>query len=398
MELINTQLAKFSSRRAQQAGTTQGTSAAGTVSSNPFDAIIQAMVAEMLTGNSGNTTGTAALTDTGTDSSLWENNALLAGGSAMLNSQPNALLSLLMGSAGTTQGTSAAESSNGAAMQASLINALANASGTPAVSALLQNLTGSSANTQSNPYASLLGTTAQNGSFDSLKAESALTAIPVLEASLTTSANQNGISLDGYQNYAQIFQNIRQQLKDNEKTAAAVQPVSADSLQQSVNGANVEALIAQKSEAAQDSTLLSQISQGVKEHISLGDSEFTIKLKPESLGEISIKLVKAGEKMTLEIVTANAHTARLINSDLAALQDAVKPMQVEVHEAMTSHSGENSAQQWNSFNGQQYSGGQHSSGRSSQSSFSLYPSDTLTETETETPQLTDPNSTLSLYV
>lgn len=101
--------------------------------------------------------------------------------------------------------------------------------------------------------------------------------------------------------------------------------------------------------------LAQQIDAGVKENLALGKNEFTMKLKPEALGEITVKLVEKAGKAVLTITTASPQTAKLINNDLAALREAVKPMAVEVHEAVSQP--DNSAQaQMQQFNmsGQQF--------------------------------------------
>ncbi|NLL46843.1 MAG: hypothetical protein GX250_08605 [Clostridiales bacterium] len=85
----------------------------------------------------------------------------------------------------------------------------------------------------------------------------------------------------------------------------------------------------------QDYALSKQISTGISERLKEGKSEFTIKLRPEKLGEITVKLIEESGKMTLRIETVRSETARLINNDLSALREAVRPMQVEVHEAVT---------------------------------------------------------------
>lgn len=115
----------------------------------------------------------------------------------------------------------------------------------------------------------------------------------------------------------------------------------------------------------QDYALSEQISTGISERLREGKSEFTIKLKPENLGEITIKLIEESGKMTLRIEALRSETARLINNDLSALREAVRPMQVEVHEAVTPspdssplsfHQFSSGGQQQFSNNQQQYWG------------------------------------------
>ena len=108
-----------------------------------------------------------------------------------------------------------------------------------------------------------------------------------------------------------------------------------------------------------DSKVLDQITDGIKQNISLGKSEFVIKLKPETLGEITVKLVEEAGKTTLTITTAKAATAKLINNDLGALRDAVAPMKVSVQDAVvsTNETANGSMQQFN-MSGQQFAGQQ----------------------------------------
>ncbi len=107
-----------------------------------------------------------------------------------------------------------------------------------------------------------------------------------------------------------------------------------------------------------------QIATDVSKNLTLGKNEFTIKLKPESLGEITVKLSEENGKTTLSITTASANTAKLINDDLNDLKAAVSQMNVHVNEAVakTSDTQQGSMQQFSmagqQSNGQQYSGGQ----------------------------------------
>jgi hypothetical protein len=77
-----------------------------------------------------------------------------------------------------------------------------------------------------------------------------------------------------------------------------------------------------------------QIFLGLSQNVKAGRGEFVIKLMPEGLGEITVRLLAKEGRTTLRIITASAETARLINNDLAALQNALKPIRVEVHQAV----------------------------------------------------------------
>lgn len=116
---------------------------------------------------------------------------------------------------------------------------------------------------------------------------------------------------------------------------------------------------------AADAQVLDQIAAGIKQNISAGKSEFVVKLKPEALGEITVKLVEEAGKTTLSITTAKALTAKLINDDLDALREAVAPMKIEVRHAVASanETAGGSMQQFNmagqQFAGEQFSGSQN---------------------------------------
>ena len=74
-----------------------------------------------------------------------------------------------------------------------------------------------------------------------------------------------------------------------------------------------------------------QVAKGVAENLLRGRSEFTVKLRPEGLGEILVKLVSddAG-KTILSMVASSQRTADLLNKDLAALQSQLGNHNVEI--------------------------------------------------------------------
>ncbi len=75
-----------------------------------------------------------------------------------------------------------------------------------------------------------------------------------------------------------------------------------------------------------------QITDGVKANLNLEKNEFTVKLNPESLGEVTIKLAEEGGKMVVNITAATESTAKLLNSDLTALRDSLGTLNLEIRE------------------------------------------------------------------
>lgn len=134
--------------------------------------------------------------------------------------------------------------------------------------------------------------------------------------------------------------------------------IDVDKLQNDLVKADTAPLFERRLEAVgnlDNTKVQEQITDAVKQNISLDKSDFTIKLKPENLGEIVVKLVEEEGKTTLTITTASMHTAKLINSEIDALRQAVAPMNVEVRHAVvsTNETASGTMQQFN-MTGQQF--------------------------------------------
>ena len=85
-----------------------------------------------------------------------------------------------------------------------------------------------------------------------------------------------------------------------------------------------------------DFNIAEQITDGIKANINLEKSEFTVKLNPEELGDLTLKLIEENGKMVLDITAASEKTARMLNGDIAALRDSVGSMNIEVREVTVS--------------------------------------------------------------
>ncbi|NLH00552.1 MAG: flagellar hook-length control protein FliK [Clostridiales bacterium] len=145
--------------------------------------------------------------------------------------------------------------------------------------------------------------------------------------------------------------------------------IDVDSLQNEISKSRIlrplEFAVKSEAKTSAPEQLSEQIKTGIKQNLSIGKSEFTIRLKPEALGEITVKIVEEAGKATLSITAASARTARLINSDIAALREAVAPMNVHVNEAvMRSNAAPESGMQQFFMAGQQFAGQQFAGQRS----------------------------------
>lgn len=157
-------------------------------------------------------------------------------------------------------------------------------------------------------------------------------------------------------------QTVRRQLAAQPRPAGAQsQQPDVDALQSQVEAGRATAAqfaLSKQEAAPQSPPLAAQLGRAVNEQVAAGTREFVLKLEPESLGEITVKLVEKAGKTTLQLTAASAQTTRLLNSELPALREALKPMQVEVREAVaqTHASQEHGAAAGFDMAGQQFAG------------------------------------------
>lgn len=179
-------------------------------------------------------------------------------------------------------------------------------------------------------------------------------------ASTATDDDADGDLLSRQQSYSQSIAKAKELLTKSAKDSD--QAESVDKLQSSLSASKTATPFELRMQAAAKTESISvaqQIETGLEKNLALGKNEFTIKLKPESLGEITVKLTEEAGKATLTITTASAATAKLLNSDLDALKAAVAPLNVRVNEAVTQTApAQQSGGQPFDMSGQQFAGQQ----------------------------------------
>lgn len=114
-------------------------------------------------------------------------------------------------------------------------------------------------------------------------------------------------------------------------------PVDAEALQQTADAFRGKMTAQVKGESTflrQEVNPENQIREQVFEHLSKGDREFVMKLKPESLGEIVVKMQEKDGKLSLSILTASTQTAKLLNESSETLKAALRPIQAEIKEIL----------------------------------------------------------------
>lgn len=154
---------------------------------------------------------------------------------------------------------------------------------------------------------------------------------------------------------------VKQQAQQKQQDSSEAEPLDVDALQMHANAqrpqleGQVKMQQVQADSNEQPVDLAKQISEKMLLHLEKGEREFTMKLNPESLGEITVKLLQKDGKMTLSIAAANETTVKLLNGEMEALRMAVRPMQVEVRQAVVQTQdadGQNMQQQMDMSSGQ----------------------------------------------
>lgn len=137
----------------------------------------------------------------------------------------------------------------------------------------------------------------------------------------------------------QLFEQVRARQNKGEGEPET-QPLDIDALQAQADAQRpqVETQIrmqpVQEPKEEQSENISRQVTSQIQQNLERGSNEFTIRLKPKELGEVVVRLVEKEGKMTLQISAASEQTVKLLNGDLAALREAVRPMQVEVRDAV----------------------------------------------------------------
>ena len=75
-----------------------------------------------------------------------------------------------------------------------------------------------------------------------------------------------------------------------------------------------------------------QIRSGIEQGIAKQLNDFTIRLKPEGLGEILVHMASSGGKISLSIGVSNLETQKLLSGEMMHLKETLQPLNAEVQE------------------------------------------------------------------
>lgn len=122
-------------------------------------------------------------------------------------------------------------------------------------------------------------------------------------------------------------------------------PLDVEALQAAVDSRQyVPEAVSARQETPDVREIAEQLKTGILDNLRRGKNEFVVKLRPEGLGEITVKLTEAKNEVSLRIVTSSAAVGRMIADDVNALQNALRPLRAQVQEIVTvPAAGENAA-------------------------------------------------------
>lgn len=107
-------------------------------------------------------------------------------------------------------------------------------------------------------------------------------------------------------------------------------------LMQHTTASGVQAAEAPAAEQVEAAPLLEQVAEGITQQLGSGKQEFVVKLRPEGLGEITVKLAEVGSKIALTITTSSEQTGRMLSAEIGALKEALRPYNADVQEVVSS--------------------------------------------------------------
>lgn len=133
---------------------------------------------------------------------------------------------------------------------------------------------------------------------------------------------------------------VKQRLQGEMPEEKADEP-DIEKLQQQVDsglhlkGTPLATTVAEKAPTALPETISQQVENGIVAGMKKGESDFSIKLNPEGLGEVTVHLAKTAEGMALNIVAKSSETQKLLANELEVLRESMRPLKVDVQSVVT---------------------------------------------------------------
>lgn len=166
------------------------------------------------------------------------------------------------------------------------------------------------------------------------------------------------IQSDFYNNVNEVKNFLKNNVSENTETGKT----DIDSLQKSAETINIADLqTAFKNFEMTDSVnssvptadiykpseIMNQTLDGIVKNMHGDENEFTVKLNPEGLGEITVTILKNDTSSILSLSVSNAKTAEILSGDINSLQEALKHLNIEVADVQVEKSEQSS--QYNGY-------------------------------------------------
>ena len=133
----------------------------------------------------------------------------------------------------------------------------------------------------------------------------------------------------------QVRELMAEKVRDTKEETAS-QPLDVEALQAVVDSRQyVPDTVSARQETPDIQEIADQLKTGILDNLRQGKNEFVVKLRPEGLGEITVKLTESKNEISLRIVTSSAAVGKMIANDVNALQNALRPLRAQVQEIVT---------------------------------------------------------------
>lgn len=161
-------------------------------------------------------------------------------------------------------------------------------------------------------------------------------------AEMTVETNQTEQESDfsaemGFKN--SIYQ-AQKLMKSQNEQSTDYATVAANSMNAASATTEVESMKVEALETVDMTDLEAQIRQNIENGGISENQSYKIKLKPEGLGEVVVKLFKAQEQMVINIVASNENAARLLNEQLPTLRQSMENTQFAVNTVLVDQQAE----------------------------------------------------------
>lgn len=80
--------------------------------------------------------------------------------------------------------------------------------------------------------------------------------------------------------------------------------------------------------------VVEQVSVSINEQLAKAQDEFVIKLKPEGLGEVVVKLVNNGGNIEVNLITNNLQTKNYLSEQIGNLRDSLQSLDTQIKEVV----------------------------------------------------------------